>query len=135
MLPSCVRSVVVLLPQRRAEPVRSSSDTGSQKPSLFVVVARLTLWTSYFRCVILSCLAQDGVSYINFIPLNLISLPVKQNYRGSHRQPYSHDVATDRVEEFPPFCAEASSNGALPTPSRLTEHFPYLSLCDVAQKT
>ena len=38
------------------------------------------------------------------------------------------------VEEFTPFGAAASSNGALPTPYRLSEHI-LLLLCDVAQKT
>ena len=48
--------------------------------------------------------------------------------------PYSHHDATEKVEEFTAFCAVASSNGALPTPSRLSEHHP-LPLSDVAQKT
>ena len=39
--------------------MRSSSDTGSQKPPLFVVVARLTLWASFFQCVMLSCLVSS----------------------------------------------------------------------------
>ena len=48
--------------------------------------------------------------------------------------PCSHHVATDKVEGFTSLCAVASSNGALPTPSRLPEHHPLL-LCVVAQKT
>ena len=36
-----------------------------------------------------------------------------------------HHAATERVQEFSPFGAAASSNGALPTPSRLSEHFLY----------
>ena len=32
--------------------------------------------------------------------------------------PYSHHDATEKVEELAPFRAVASSNGALPTPSR-----------------
>ena len=40
---------------------------------------------------------------------------------------YSHHVALERVEEFTPFCAAASSSGALPTPSCLSEyHFYHL---------
>ena len=39
---------------------------------------------------------------------------------------YSHHVATERVEESSPICTAASSDKALPTPSRLSEHFPYL---------
>ena len=39
--------------------------------------------------------------------------------------PCSHHVATERVEEFTPFCAATWSNGALPTPSRLSEHYFY----------
>ena len=42
--------------------------------------------------------------------------------------PHSHQGATERVEEFTPFGAGASSNRALPTPSRLSEHFPYYSV-------
>ena len=41
---------------------------------------------------------------------------------------HSHHVATERVEESAPICAAASSNRSLPTPSRLSEHFPYLSV-------
>ena len=48
----------------------------------------------------------------------------KQNYRKSPANtPCNHLVDTETVEEFSPFGA-ASSNGALPTPSRLPEHFP-----------
>ena len=48
--------------------------------------------------------------------------------------PFIHLVDTERVEEFTPFRAVASSNRALPTPSRLSEHHPLL-LSDVTQKT
>ena len=41
--------------------------------------------------------------------------------------------ATERVEEFTPFCTAASSIGALPTLSDTSEHYPS-PLCDVAQK-
>ena len=37
----------------------------------------------------------------------------------------SHHVSTEKVEEFTPFCAAASSNRALPTPSCLSEHHLY----------
>ena len=37
--------------------------------------------------------------------------------------PNSHHVATEMVEEFTPFCAAASSNGALPTLSCLSERY------------
>ena len=33
--------------------------------------------------------------------------------------PYNHDIAAERAEEFTPFCAVASSNRASPSPSRL----------------
>ena len=39
--------------------------------------------------------------------------------------PCSHHVTTKRVEEFTPFCAAASSNRALPAPSRLSERYIY----------
>ena len=42
--------------------------------------------------------------------------------------PYSHHVATEREEEFTPFCTAASSNGALPTPSGLSQHYSLLSV-------
>ena len=44
---------------------------------------------------------------------------------GPATSPYSHHVATERVEELSPFGSAASSNGALPTPSRLSEHVPH----------
>ena len=47
--------------------------------------------------------------------------------RPRHR-PCSHHVATEKVEESAPICAAASSNRALPTPSRLLEYYPYLSV-------
>ena len=47
--------------------------------------------------------------------------------------PYNHVVDTERVEECTPLCGVASSNSALPTPLRLSEHHPLPS--DVAQKT
>ena len=40
--------------------------------------------------------------------------------------PYRHHVATERAEESVPTCAAASSNRALPTPSRLLEHILHL---------
>ena len=48
-------------------------------------------------------------------------------------RPCSHHGTTERVEEFTPFCTAASSIGALPTLSGLSEHYPS-PLCDVAQK-
>ena len=39
---------------------------------------------------------------------------------------YLEQMSRARVEEFTPFCAAASSNGALPTPSRLSERYLYL---------
>ena len=42
--------------------------------------------------------------------------------------PFSRLDATEKVEEFTPFGAAASSNGALHTPSRPSEHFPYYSV-------
>ena len=48
--------------------------------------------------------------------------------------PYCHHVATDRVEEFFPLCAVASSNGALPTPSRLSESYLYHFVSDMGRK-
>ena len=52
------------------------------------------------------------------------SLLVKQAYRVTVSSSNSHHVATERVEEFTPFGAAASSNGALHTPSRFSEHLP-----------
>ena len=37
--------------------------------------------------------------------------------------PYSHHVTTTCSEELTPFCAAAPSNGALPTPSRLSKRY------------
>ena len=47
--------------------------------------------------------------------------------------PCNHHGATERVEEFTPFCTPASSNGALPTPSGLSGHYP-LPLSDVGRE-
>ena len=41
--------------------------------------------------------------------------------------PTATTFATERVEQSTPFCAAASSIGALPTPSRLSERHPYFS--------
>ena len=46
-------------------------------------------------------------------------------HRNSRLQPHSHHVATEKVEEFTPFCAAVWSNRALPTPSGLSEHDLY----------
>ena len=51
---------------------------------------------------------------------HLVSLQNK-TAKGPATNPYSHHIATERTEEFTPFCAAASSNGALPTPSCLSE--------------
>ena len=62
-----------------------------------------------------------------FVPL--VDLTHDDQDRNSHMSddPNSHHAATDWVEEFSPFGAAASSNGALPT-SHLSEHFPYHSV-------
>ena len=38
---------------------------------------------------------------------------------------YKHHVATEKVEGISPFCAATSSNGALPTPSAISECYLY----------
>ena len=48
--------------------------------------------------------------------------------------PYSHRVATESVEEFTSFRTAAASNGALPTPSGLSQQYS-LPLSDVGRKT
>ena len=50
---------------------------------------------------------------------HLVSLQNNTTERPATK-PHNHHVATERVEEFTPSCAAASSNGALPTPSRLS---------------
>ena len=57
----------------------------------------------------------------------LVSLQNKTK-EGPATSPCSHHDATERVEESAPICPAASSNRALPTPSRLSEYFPYLSV-------
>ena len=59
----------------------------------------------------------------NCVPLFLAEQP----YRIPATSPFSHHVATEKIEEFTPFCPAASSNGALPTPSCLSEHHLYHS--------
>ena len=46
---------------------------------------------------------------------------------------YNHHVAREKLEEFTPFCAAVSINGALPTPSRLSESY-LVPLSDVGRK-
>ena len=41
---------------------------------------------------------------------------------------YSHHLPTEGVEKCTPFCDAASSNGALPTPSYLSEHYVHYSV-------
>ena len=66
---------------------------------------------------------------------HLVSLQIKTS-EGPANSPYSHHVATGSVEESAPICAAASSNRALFTPSRLSEHFFYLLvMCDEKQST
>ena len=55
---------------------------------------------------------------------HLVSLPNKTTENPTTSS-YSHHVATERGD-FAPFCAAAPSNRASPTPSHLSEHFPYL---------
>ena len=64
----------------------------------------------------------------------LASFPCRKAYRILTANPHTHQSATEKVEEFTPFCAMASNNSALPTPSRLSEQHPLL-LSNVAEKT
>ena len=52
-------------------------------------------------------------------------VPLQNKTANPTTSPYSHHVSAGRVEEFTPFCVAASSNGALPTLSCLSERYLY----------
>ena len=64
----------------------------------------------------------DRISDLEELALRFFA---EQEYKKSHHQPLQPHGATERLEEFTPFCAAASSNGALPTPSCLSERYLY----------